>query len=333
MGNGVSPNKILTISVCIPTYNRAELIADAIRSVLIQGCTPKELIICDNASTDGTEDVVAKFNSAIILYYRNKRNIGMCRNFNKCLEVASGDIVTLLHSDDWYVDDTVLERVGHIFQENPDAAIVYSASAQMDERCKKASDESSNYELYKCGIEAAQHVYRRGQLPCSSTFYCHSFALACGGFDQKFSTCCDEEFNSRMSLKGDVIYSKIPFAAYRRHPGHLMYDSWLRFDFLQQYFDSRMQMGLNAGLSEAVIRTEITERISETLLTSSHMAFRHRRVDAARKLHQSILKLAPQKYRRIKNLKMLLLHYFPCSYYPYMLARSFYRKIKTVLYS
>lgn len=322
-----------TISVCIPTYNRAHLLGDAIRSVLRQRVLPKEVIVCDNFSDDDTEKVLRGFNSPIIKYYRNDCNLGMCGNFNKCLELASGDIVTLLHSDDWYPEANTIKRVVGIFAENSDASIVYSDAARPQDSAVDSPISIASYHRYRKGIEAAQHVYRRGQSPCSSTFYCHSFTLSCGGFDQKFSTCCDEEFNSRMSLKGDVIYSRIPFAVYRRHPGHLMYDSWLRSDFLQQYFDSRMQMGLNAGLSEAVIRNEIVERISETLLTSSHMAFRHRRVDAARKLHRSVLKLAPQKYRMIKNLKILLLHYLPCSYYPYMSTRSFYRKIKTVLHS
>ncbi len=87
-------------SVCIPTYNRASMLPAAIESVLAQDFDNFELIICDNASTDKTEEVVKDYTDRRLRYVRYDNLVSMYGNHNRCVELALGNWIVFLHSDD-----------------------------------------------------------------------------------------------------------------------------------------------------------------------------------------------------------------------------------------
>ena len=88
------------VTIAIPTYNRASLLKEAIQSVLNQTYKDFELLICDNASTDNTNKVVSTFSDPRIKYHKNKNNIGMMNNWNKCVELSQGKYLMILGDDD-----------------------------------------------------------------------------------------------------------------------------------------------------------------------------------------------------------------------------------------
>src|SRR3989338_5944877 len=88
------------VTIAIPTYNRAKLLSQAIESVLVQTYKDFELLISDNASTDETNNVVTSFKDPRIRYHRNRKNIGMMSNWNKCVELAQGKYLMILGDDD-----------------------------------------------------------------------------------------------------------------------------------------------------------------------------------------------------------------------------------------
>lgn len=95
-------------SVCIPSFNSAERIGDALNSLVKQTVLPIEVIVCDDCSTDKTLEVVRSFEDKLPLQiYRNETNLGMVRNWNKCLSYARGDLVAFLHDDDCYYPDFI----------------------------------------------------------------------------------------------------------------------------------------------------------------------------------------------------------------------------------
>src|SRR5687768_14893088 len=96
-GNKDSPR----VSVLIPTYNYARYLDEAIQSAIRQTFTDFEIIIVDNNSTDNTAEVISKYlTDPRIRYYRNKSNIGLINNFNRCLELATGQYIKFLLADD-----------------------------------------------------------------------------------------------------------------------------------------------------------------------------------------------------------------------------------------
>jgi glycosyltransferase involved in cell wall biosynthesis len=93
-------NRAPLLSVCIPTYNRAAMLVDAIESALTQGFEDFELIVCDNASTDDTEAVVKRYRDPRLRYCRFPELVGMYANHNRCIELARAPWIIFLHSDD-----------------------------------------------------------------------------------------------------------------------------------------------------------------------------------------------------------------------------------------
>ena len=89
-----------SVSVCTPVYNGGDYIEQTIRSILAQTYENFQLIVCDNCSTDNTEEIVRSFKDPRIFYNRNERNLGLVGNANRCLELAEGDYVHILHHDD-----------------------------------------------------------------------------------------------------------------------------------------------------------------------------------------------------------------------------------------
>lgn len=93
-------SKTPKISVCIPTYNRAHYIKEAIESVLMQDYENFELIICDDASTDYTGEVVQSYKDPRIRYVRNANNLGQWENSNKSIYLSRGEYVIFMTDDD-----------------------------------------------------------------------------------------------------------------------------------------------------------------------------------------------------------------------------------------
>lgn len=110
------------VSVIIPTYNRQDLLTGAVKSVLNQSFTDFELIISDDASTDGTPQLCKKLakSDPRIRYERHKNNLGMVGNWNAALDKARGKYCCILMDDDRF-ETNFLEPTQQIL--NKDASL------------------------------------------------------------------------------------------------------------------------------------------------------------------------------------------------------------------
>ena len=88
------------VAVTIPTYNRADLVGDAIRSVLDQSVSEVEVFVSDNASTDDTRAVVDAFDDPRVHYLRNAQNLGVHANLSCGLALGEAPILCVLPDDD-----------------------------------------------------------------------------------------------------------------------------------------------------------------------------------------------------------------------------------------
>jgi glycosyltransferase involved in cell wall biosynthesis len=114
------------VSVLIPTYNSAAFLDDAIQSVLAQTFSDFELIIADNSSTDNSAEIIAPYLSdKRIKYFVNDRNLGSTGNFNKCLSLATGELIKCLCSDDILHHETV-EKFVFVMDRYPEVSLVSS---------------------------------------------------------------------------------------------------------------------------------------------------------------------------------------------------------------
>ncbi|MEW6206331.1 MAG: glycosyltransferase family 2 protein [Pseudomonadota bacterium] len=100
-------------SVLIPVYNRGSLLGECIESAISQTYKDFEVVIVDNASTDDTWNVCqawAKRDSRIRIF-RNKENLGPVRNWQRCLDEATGEFCKFLFSDDKLMPDCLSKMV------------------------------------------------------------------------------------------------------------------------------------------------------------------------------------------------------------------------------
>ena len=111
------------VTVCIPTYNRADILPYAVNSVLNQTYTDFELLICDDASPDNTAEVVAKWDDPRIRYIRHPQNIKRSRNMRSGYEAAKGQYFIKFDDDD-AITPTFLEKTVAILDAHPEADFV-----------------------------------------------------------------------------------------------------------------------------------------------------------------------------------------------------------------
>lgn len=111
------------LSICIPTYNYARFLPQAIESVMRQGLDDFEIVISDNASQDDTEAVVKAVNSGNIRYFRNETNLGPHENSRRCLAHAQGQYIKFLCADDVLLDGVVFKQL-EVLRKRPEVALV-----------------------------------------------------------------------------------------------------------------------------------------------------------------------------------------------------------------
>lgn len=107
------------VSVVIPTYNRADLLGDAIASALAQTVPPAEILVVDDGSTDDTPGVVASFGGPVRHIRQERAGQSAARNFGASL--ASGEFIAMLDSDDLW-EPLKLERQLALHREVPELA-------------------------------------------------------------------------------------------------------------------------------------------------------------------------------------------------------------------
>lgn len=120
----------------MPTYNRAGVLPRAIRSVLAQSFTDWELIVVDDASTDGTPRVLAEFaaRDPRIVAVRNQKNNypDISKTLNDAMARAQGKYIARLDDDDYWVDSEKLQKQFSFLEKHPDYVVVGSGMIIVD---------------------------------------------------------------------------------------------------------------------------------------------------------------------------------------------------------
>jgi len=114
------------VSVGLPTYNRADDLRHAIESVLSQNYPHLELIISDNASTDGTQQMCEEYvrRDTRVVYHRQPTNRGPHENFERALAESHGEFFMWLGDDDWLEQEDYILRCVEFISRNNDCELV-----------------------------------------------------------------------------------------------------------------------------------------------------------------------------------------------------------------
>ncbi len=125
------------LSIGLPVYNGDKFIKEAIDSILAQTFEDFELIISDNASTDRTEEICRAYveQDQRIRYYRNEKNIGCARNFNRTFELSSSEYFKWVAYDDLHAPDFIMKCV-EVLDKDPTVVLCNSQVYFIDEQGK-----------------------------------------------------------------------------------------------------------------------------------------------------------------------------------------------------
>ena len=187
----------MKVSIITTCYNREKTIAQAIESVLNQDYPDIEYIVVDGGSTDDSFKVVRSYGSRISKIV-SERDGGMYEAINKGIKMATGDIVGLLHSDDFLIHNHIISEIVERFKQTA-ADMVYGDGlfVDADQTDKVIRDwRSGNYRRWKV---------RLGWLPLHPTVYIKRNVMGQYGlYNEKYQIAADSDFLLRYLYKADL---------------------------------------------------------------------------------------------------------------------------------
>lgn len=195
------------ISIVTPSLNQGQFIEETIRSVLLQGYPNLEYIIIDGESTDGSVDIIKKYDQWISLWVSEPDN-GQSNAINKGFANASGDLYAWINADDLYEPST-FSLVAANFLKNPDAVLIYGDCMNIDESGKIFSiSKSTNYNRNRLIRYLPNYI-------AQPTAFFRS--LAFDGLDESLHYAMDYDLWIRLGERGSAIYLSKFLAKFRVH--------------------------------------------------------------------------------------------------------------------
>ncbi|MBI9072780.1 MAG: glycosyltransferase [Melioribacteraceae bacterium] len=208
------------ISICIPTYNRANFIKYAINSALNQNYNNYEVIVVDDGSTDNTKEIVDSFSDTRIRYfYKPHTNTPATRNL--CIDKASGEYILWLDSDDELYSG-IIEDYLNTLNNYKDVQIVYCKLRAVDEKGnEKRVFEYEDY--YNRTNDAYTFLFTGQPIPNGGTLVKKTIYDEVGKFNTEFKRAHDYEFYSRLFItqKYNLKYVDKFLYKYRIHDSNI----------------------------------------------------------------------------------------------------------------
>jgi len=208
------------VSVCIPVYNAGEFLQFAIESVLKQDFPDFELIIVDDCSTQPTKTVVGQFDDHRLSYYRNSHNLGLVDNWNRCINLAKGEFITIFHQDDVMCPKNLARKV-IVLKDHHNVGLVYSNIIRIDEKGEFIGNHwipQSNTDNIYSGQELFMMIANTGNpISCPSVIVRKECYERLGLFDFRLPFATDLEMWMRIAVHYDIGYLATPLIAQRVH--------------------------------------------------------------------------------------------------------------------
>jgi len=213
------------VSLIITTYNQKEYLQEAITSALQQDYLNLEIIVADDGSTDGTEDMMRSYQDQDkIKYYRHDLNVGFIKNvYHAIYHLAAGKYATLLDQDDYLIDSRYITTAVDFLEQNPTASFVFGNCNLYNVETQERTVLKKNMPSLTNGIDYFLH-YEEEE-------YCHiTSGLGCVFNRSRAMSmeCCTEETYAvdlflwlQLMLTGDVGFIDCCAGVYRMHKSSL----------------------------------------------------------------------------------------------------------------
>ena len=208
----------MKVSIITSCYNRAATIRSAIESVLAQDYNDIEFIVVDGSSTDGSLDIIREYVDRISIII-SEPDHGMYEAINKGIRVATGEIIGLLHSDDFFYDNGVIGRiVERMKRTHADFLYGDGLFVNPDDTNKVVRNWiGGGYRLWKV---------RHGWLPLHPTCYIRRDVMTrLGLYNESYKIAADSDLLVRYMLTGGLTVTYLNEYVVRMRMGGLSTDS------------------------------------------------------------------------------------------------------------
>jgi glycosyltransferase involved in cell wall biosynthesis len=206
------------VSICIPTYNRKDYLKETLDSVFTQTYRDYEVVIVDDGSTDGTEEMIKTAGYKVRYYWQ--KNAGDAAARNRLIELAGGKFITFIDSDDLLMPDAV-ERMMKVMEAEGGDIVVYGPYLRIDEN-------GNVYGRYKRKLYSGhitKYLFQNILVHSCGSMLPKKVLEAAGGFDQSLPVSSDYDLWLRLSLNHRFIALPEPTFKRRRHEGNLSVNS------------------------------------------------------------------------------------------------------------
>ncbi|MDD5467450.1 MAG: glycosyltransferase family 2 protein [Anaerolineales bacterium] len=199
------------VSIVTPSFNQAQFLEEAIRSVLEQDYPNLEYLIVDGGSSDGSLEIIRRY-APRLAWWTSVTDEGQTDAINKGFAQAKGEILAWLNSDDAYLPGAVSQAVAYL-QAHPEAGMVYGDANLIDEQGNvigKFPARQTDYRRLRRG-----HVH----IPQQAAFFRAALWHQVGPLDPTFYFAMDYDLWVRLARLAPLHYHPRPWANFRLHGG------------------------------------------------------------------------------------------------------------------
>lgn len=208
------------VSVCIPTFNRPEMLRRSLQSVLWQSLRDIEVIVSDNAATTDVAAVIAEFDDPRVIHDRLETNIGLFGNLTRCLHLGTGRYRVMLPDDDLMLPGN-LERKSRFLDAHPEVGLVHSAFRHLNKDGLPTGPVNNwarfEEDTVQSGRDFINKSIANGGIVCVSSVMLRSDLVADEQFYEADGPYCDLALWLRVALRSDVGYLPDPLSGYLMH--------------------------------------------------------------------------------------------------------------------
>lgn len=240
----------LRVSVLVPTFNRANYIAECLDSLLAQTMPALEIIVIDDGSEDGTAKLLQSYGDRI--RYVRKDNGGKPTAVNLGLSLAQGDLIWVFDDDDVALPEAIANRVAAL-QARPDAAFVYSTHFYGSDGPNGRIERGRLHQLTSCTADDFFFELMKGCFFHLATTLVRADAYTqVGGFDTTLLSSEDYDMQLRLARAYPGVHCPEPSFIFRQHTGvrgakAIRYGAGQRVTVFRK-FDQRVGHKLKASL-------------------------------------------------------------------------------------
>ncbi|MEO5911209.1 MAG: glycosyltransferase family 2 protein [Pelobium sp.] len=205
----------MLISIITATYNSQQFVHEALSSFAIQDYQEKELIVIDGASKDATLSIVREqlTEKDILL---SQPDLGIYDALNKGINLAKGEIIGILHSDDLFASPQVLSKVMQKFKDNPTIQAVYGDLQYVDRK-----DTTKVIRHWNSGVFSRNEM-KRGWMPPHPTLFIRKECFTkYGTYNLSYHSAADYDLILRMLYKEKIKTTYIPEVLVKMRVGGL----------------------------------------------------------------------------------------------------------------